>query len=289
MWTLKECHPAVSLVSFALIIGLTMLFQQPLLLLLSLLCSMGCRLVFAAHKKETAKGMLHMGLLFLAVGLLNPVFVHEGLTVLFYLNDKPFTLEALVRGLSAAAMLWAAVEWFGCLSEVLTSDKWIFLFGRFAPAISLILSMTLRLSPRLKRQYEAIRQAQAGIGMDIAQGSFFCRVKSALRVTSILITWALENGVDTADSMQARGYGLHGKTSAQTRRFSLVDGLLLCVMLLLGGIAFWQLEPFSYYPRLGNLDAVPLWGAAAFLLLGILPVLLEFLEEMKWRYLRSKI
>ena len=37
--------------------------------------------------------------------------------------------------------------------------------------------------------------------------------KNLLKIFSAMISWALENAIDTADSMKARGYGLPGRTA----------------------------------------------------------------------------
>ena len=65
-------------------------------------------------------------------------------------------------------MLAAVALWFSCLSAVMTSDKFIYLFGRMIPALSLVLSMTLRFVPRFKRQFQAVAQAQRYMGRDTA-------------------------------------------------------------------------------------------------------------------------
>jgi energy-coupling factor transport system permease protein len=46
---------------------------------------------------------------------------------------NPLTLESIFYGLAAAVMLAAVVLWFGCYNEVMTSDKFIYLFGRVIP------------------------------------------------------------------------------------------------------------------------------------------------------------
>ena len=57
-------------------------------------------------------------------------------------------------------MLGAMLLWFMCLSSVFTSDKFIYLFGKIIPALSLLLSMTLRFVPKFRRQLETTAQAQ---------------------------------------------------------------------------------------------------------------------------------
>ena len=45
------------------------------------------------------------------------------------------------------------------------------------------------------------------------RGSVFARVKNSIRILSAVITWSLENAIDTSDSMKSRGYGLTGRTA----------------------------------------------------------------------------
>ena len=91
----------------------------------------------------------------------------------------------------------------------------MYLFGRVIPALSLVLSMTLRFVPLFRRQLEVVRQAQFCIGRDASCGSVWQRVRRAVTIFSIMVTWALENAIETADSMKSRGYGLRQPDSVQ--------------------------------------------------------------------------
>lgn len=89
----------------------------------------------------------------------------------------------------------------------MTSDKFIYLFGRIIPSLSLILSMTFRFVPKFKEQVQEVSNAQKSMGRDSSEGSVFARVKNSIRILSAVITWSLENAIDTSDSMKSRGYG----------------------------------------------------------------------------------
>ena len=72
-------------------------------------------------------GMLPVCLLAAAA---NPLFSHAGATMLFYLKDgNPVTLESIVYGLASGLMLAGVISWFSVFHEVMTSDKFMFLFG----------------------------------------------------------------------------------------------------------------------------------------------------------------
>lgn len=92
--------------------------------------------------------------------------------------------------------------------------------------------MALRFVPRFAAQLKIISNAQKCVGRDISQGNLLTRAKNGLKILSILITWALENAVDTADSMRCRGYGLPGRTAFSNFRLDSRDKASLG---LLGG------------------------------------------------------
>lgn len=80
-------------------------------------------------------------------------------------------------------------------------------------AMSLVLSMTLCFVPKFKAQFESVKEAQAGIGRDTVAGSLWSRLRCALACFSVMITWLLENAIETADSKKGKGYGLKGRTA----------------------------------------------------------------------------
>ena len=126
---------------------------------------------------------------------------------------QSLTLESVIYGFAAGVMMVSVISWFACFNAIITSDKFIYLFGRVAPSMSLILSMTLRFIPRFKAQIKAVSDAQKCVGRDISSGSLIQRARNGITILSIMVTWALENAIEAADSMKSRGYGLQGRTA----------------------------------------------------------------------------
>ena len=151
--------------------------------------------------RRTCRDTVFDILLFLLVAVTNPLFVHSGATPLFFLNGNAVTAEAVLCGIGLAVTLLSAVVWFRCFNIIMTSDKLLFLFGRLSPKIALLLSSALRFVPLFGEQARKIRAAQRTMGL-YASDSLTDRLCSALRVYSALITWALENAVDTGSSMK---------------------------------------------------------------------------------------
>ncbi len=279
--TLRSCHPAVSFAYFTVVIACSMFFMHPVCLALSLVGA-----VLYTARLRGGKGLRRHVVWLLPAALLaaalNPAFVHQGVTILTYLpSGNPLTLESILYGLAAGCMMAAVILWFVCVTDVITSDKVVYLFGRIIPALSLLLSMTLRFVPRFLRRLRTAAQAQRHMGRDTQNGSLLQRVRSALRVFSIVVTWSLESGIITADSMRCRGYGLPGRTSFSLYRFDSRDGAVLawlgfCAVYLLGGGLAGGLR-FQYYPMVLAAPASPLAVSffAVYALLCLTPVLLN--------------
>lgn len=221
----KSVHPVGALAFFVFAFAFCLISSNPFSLGLCVLC--GAIYDLTLQKKKTVsyifKFLLPMTVL---VTVFNGIFSHYGVTVLFVMhNGNNFTLEALVYGFVTGVRLGGMLLWLDCFNEVLTSEKIIFLFGRISPRLALVISMVLRFIPLIRTQSAEISTAQKGIGASDGK-SFFAKVKSASRRLSILVSWTLEKGVDTSDSMRARGYGLRGRTSFNRYNFSLSDAVV---------------------------------------------------------------
>jgi len=230
----------------------------------------------------------------LIIAVTNPIFVHKGETILFFLNDNPVTKEAIIYGLFAAMMLISVFYWFKCLNEVMTSDKFIYLFGRIIPKFALVLSMALKFIPELKRQYKNIDESRKALGIYTSK-SYVDKIKNKLEIFSVLITWSLEKSIGTGDSMKARGYGLKGRTSYSLYKWTEKDTFYLAAVLSFTVavlvLLFNNTAYYSYYPLLTGVS----FSAAACVLYCALFVLTAFSsililkENLKWQYLKSKI
>ncbi len=170
--------------------------------------------------------------LLVLISCFNGLYNHYGVTLLFQMsNGNRFTLEALLYGLVFAVKLCSAILWLDLMAEILPSEKVIFLFGRISPRLALVVSMTLRFLPLIRRQSAQINAAQQGLGANAA-GNWFYRIKAAAHRLSILVSWTLERGIDTADSMRSRGYGLKHRTFYNRFVFSPTDAVITAVSLL---------------------------------------------------------
>ena len=233
--TFSGYHPIINFLYFALVLLFSMFFIHPVSLFISL-CTALIYAVTLNGRKAVHMSLRMLLPMMVIAAVVNPIFNHAGVTILTYLpSGNPLTLESILYGLAAALMLGAVILWFSCYNAVMTSDKFVYLFGRIIPALSLILSMTLRFVPKFKAQLQVVARAQTCIGRDASNGTLLQRTRKGLTILSIMVTWSLENAIETADSMKSRGYGLPGRTAFSIYRFDDRDRAALLWLLFCGG------------------------------------------------------
>lgn len=289
----SQMHPIVNFIFFAFVIGFSMFIMNPACLLISLVCAL-VNALYLNGKKAVRLSVLYLLPTIIIIAIVNPVFNHDGVTMLAYFPwDNPLTLESIIYGIATAVLLSSIVLWFSCFNEVMTSDKFIYLFGRVIPSLSLVLSMALRFVPKFIFQFNVIRNSQKCIGRDISDGKLLQRLKNAAKIISIMISWALENAIETADSMKSRGHGLKGRTAFSIYRFSKRDAAVLSLIMTSGVIliimSVLDVAKFRYFPSVkGNVISAPaiIYYALYFSLM-IMPLAINVWEGIKWKRLRS--
>ena len=292
--TFSSYHPTINFLYFALVLVFTMFFMHPVSLVISLAASLSYAIDLNG-RKAARSSLLYLLPMMLTAALINPAFNHEGMTILTYLpSGNPLTLESILYGAAAAMMLAAVITWFSCYTAVMTSDKFVYLFGRIIPALSLVLSMTLRFVPKFKAQLHVVSGAQRCVGRDVSNGSVLQRLRNAVTILSILVTWALENAIETADSMKSRGYGLPGRTAFSIYRFDDRDKAALAWLGFCGFYIFagWLAGgmDWRYYPSIRGAAITPLTISfqLVYLALCLTPVVVNWREDRKWKKLEKE-
>lgn len=295
MDTFSRCHPIINFLFFGFVIAYSMFIMHPVMLIISFLSALFYA-IYLDGRKTVIFCLKFLLPTMLTAMIVNPAFSHEGITILCYLpSENPLTLESILYGISASVMLGTSLLWFRCYTIIMTSDKFVYLFGKIIPALSLMLSMTLRFVPKFKAQFEVVKDAQYCIGKDISNGSIFSRLKNAVRIFSIMVTWSLENAIETADSMKSRGYGLKGRTAFSIYRFDSRDKNILCCLLFCGiyltcGIFADGLE-WRYFPSVKGVLDEPFTISfyIVYILLCNMPLFINRKEDKIWRSLKSEI
>lgn len=284
-------HPIVSFSYFTIILIFSMLFMHPIFVGISLISSIIYALLINGEK--ALKLNILFGIpMFIFIALANPIFTHRGATLLFYFRGNPITYESIKYGIMSAAMMLSVIMWFSCCNTIITSDKVIYIFGKFIPSIALMISMTLKLIPKLINQTKIIAAAQRTIGFDCTSGNLIARIKGSMRILSILVTWTLEEGVETSDSMRARGYGVKKRTTFSIFIFNRQDFIMLIFIIICFVVCFIGygsgFGKLSFYPKVAkiNFSIKAIFIYTTFLALNTTPIFLEIMEAIKWKSLK---
>lgn len=286
-------HPLVNVTYFLVMMLFTMFYSHPVLLGITAVSSFAY-LCYLGGKTQFKWNLMLIPLMLL-LSLINPLFNRTGNTVLFYLFHKPVTLEAAIYGVFASLMIYDMILLFRIFHIVMTSDKIICIFSKILPIGSLLFTMTLRFVPMYKAQIHKMRTAQKGIGRDFSQGTLLEKAKHGVELISGLLTWALENALETSDSMKGRGFGLGQRTYYANTHMTRLDWQVFGFELLCAVGMFYSaaLRCFhiTYYPVMEwKWSGVrELCGYGLFLLFALIPVLLDGKEEITWIYLKQKI
>ena len=282
-------HPWVNLIYFLLAIGITMFSQSPWFLIATMTVAWTYSIALNGVKQIKMNAAVTIWSV-VVFSIVNALFSHNGATVLFYISGNRITLEAMIYGASISLMFSAMVIWFSCFNVIMTAEKLIYIFGKAAPVLGLTLSMIFRYIPLLKARFQEIRLGQACLGrnMDKEKG-IVAKTRQFGKEISILISWSLESSIEGADSMEARGYGLRGRTSFHLYRFIPRDTMCLLVMLALSTGAFYGIykgkSSAMFYPvyEAPAFDAVTVLSMICFMAMLAVPLLIDMYGEIRWR------
>jgi len=230
----------------------------------------------------------------LALAALNPVINRDGVTVLFFFNNSPVTLEAVLYGALTGFTVSGVILWFDSFSRLMTADKWLFVLSGISSKFALTVSMALRFVPDLSKKLASMRDTQRALGLYTAD-NVIDRLRSELRVFSALITWALENGVTTADSMESRGFGCGRRTYFSRHKPEPFDAVFFIYTLIFAFCSFIGVFSGtfdgSFYPVISVAPAGPRLYISLFfcVMLSFWGVFVIIFEELKWKRLLSRI
>lgn len=283
----RGLHPFILLAYYIASAILIMIYNHPVFLLTTLILLI---LVNISHDKgKTLKQwsipLLVMGMIF---ALMNPLFVSRGTHILFYLGHRQITLEALMYGVYMSLMLMSIIVLFVSFNFVLNGNKFLYVFSKIIPRTAFLLMLTIRFVPLLKGRYDEIAAVQRVRGMTMSEGNLRNRARNGMSMIQTLLTWSLEEAIQTADSMQSRGYGLGKKSSYVLYQMERKDWWTAFIFAILLSVCLFG-SAYGYgkiiiYPELGTLQFYLLdWlSFASLCCLVAYPLIIEGIEHIRW-------
>lgn len=196
--------------------------------------------------------ILIMFLFFFLVSLtVNFIFTNAGTSVIFQISELPIigghkrlSLELILFTLTATCRLIYIIMMFNLISILTNEDRTMAFFSRYLRNFPLLLSFSIRLIPKLKEDYKRLEHIFKLRGFSVINkkenssskkrsGGIFGikkiinpKLMGALLRT--LLMNSLEDSLQFAESMQARGFGDFKKRSVYSKeRLSIIDILIL--------------------------------------------------------------
>lgn len=227
-------------------------------------------IIYTGGIRPYMKSLKTYGMMIAIFGIFNVIFNHQGDTPFLYVNGIPLTVEALTYGIFTGFMAASLLMWFQIFNSVFDSRKITWLTGRYFPVTGLILSMVFCYYDKFRNKIDKIKEVWHSYGTE----EKFGKVKHAGIILSVLLSVMLEDSMDTAMSMKARGYGGTKRTSYLVYHREIRDGILILAALCFFTVSFLTAE---------WVRRAVLAGYAA------IPAVYNIYKEMQWKYYRSKI
>ncbi|MEH7414604.1 energy-coupling factor transporter transmembrane component T [Neobacillus drentensis] len=235
-------HPLVTFVFYAGAVSLLILMLHPLFLISSIAV-----VILINIRHDRLKGLRRWWFFiittFLLMVIMNPLFNERGRHLLVEINEHRVTLEAVVYGGMNAFSIIGIIALFVSYNIIMTPNKLLFIFAKVLPQFAVLLMLTLRFIPLMRRRLEEISVVQKSKGLTVSHGNWRERAKTGMLYVQTLLTFSLEEAIQTADSMKARGYGQGPRSSYEYFKINKTD--IIAILYLLGLFGFIVIERFS--------------------------------------------
>lgn len=289
----EKTHQSVNIVFFIAIFVTTLIFAHPFFVMTSFIAAFLTASYYLSFK-TTIKTLLYILPFGLFSLIIMPIVSQQGTTELFWIGSRVILIESVLLTLSNFLIFTSILMWFMVFNKIMTTDKIQSLFGARMPKLALLVTMTLRFFPRLKSQIAQIHISRKMLLIKGKKLTLKEKMTEGIRTFSTLFSWSLEDGLDTADIMRAKGYDLQDKTQykrQQTTKSTFIYTCILVLMLLLLCIAYFNSS--FYYAYIPVFTFSYSWQTLIMLLmftiLQFFPLILEGIGELAWHFYQSKI
>lgn len=290
----RSFHPFVLLLYYIAVIAGLMINQHPFFLLAAFTTIIIVNLILDKGA-ELNKWKYMILFLSLFVFIFTPIFNQQGTIVLFEIFSRNIYLEAIIQGVMIALTLSSILALFTTFNIVITSNKFLYMFSKLFPKWALILMLALRFMPLFRKRLSDIQDTQEMKGVSMKDGKLREKAQNGMLFIQILLTYSLEEAIQTADSMSARGYGLQKRSKYETYHWKLRDSLILLYIFTLSLLMIiGYLLNESVLILTPALEPLLLQGHSWFYFIGwilliSLPIWTEGKEVIKWSFYQQEI
>lgn len=288
----SRMNPNVIFLYYISLISISMMFNSPLILLSELLIVVSLA-AFTSGMENTIKSVKAVILMMLFIIIINPLINHHGTQVLLSLNGFIITKEATLYGVLMALSLAIILLIFVSYNKIMSNDKFLFLFGRILPHLTLLSMIVMRFVPLFLQRFGEIKQIQKTRGIQVEDGSVKKRSLAIMKLIEILLVDSCYDAFQTADSMASRGFGTTKRSSYNRYRMKRLDWIVLVIiisgMLFLTYSAINHFGTFEIFSNMSNFSNNLIFQILTeIVVVGVcgIPILMEMWEELWWIFLK---
>lgn len=240
----------------ALIVVLTS--TNPVYRALVLLIAVNMLVALGRRDAQSRPLFLAVGVAAILAAVLNAVLSHTGAHVLFTVPDQlpgiggSVTVESVLYGLDVGLGIAAAVLAVAPLSQVLYAHDLIDAFPSALQRTAALVGAAINLVPAVARNAVGISEAQR------MRGSSGARLRDWHAIAAPVVLSALDDSLQLAEAMDARGFGSGPRTRYATARVGLSGAVVIvcavaaAVMVVAarvsGSLADWYPFPVATVP-----------------------------------------
>jgi len=278
----ETLHPTVLILYFVAVVTLCMCALEPVFVGISLTGALatGC---LTRGVRAVMRDMRWQLPVLVVVSLANPLFSGLGATLLAHVGPWDLRLESLAFGVCMGVLLMAALGWLSSAGAVLAPDDLLSVAAKRLPAIALMTTVAARVARQTLARGAAMRRAQQACTA-APSGRAHVPVAAAQTATA-LMGWALEDSLDQAASLRARGWVAGAqRTSFCRRAFGPTDaaaGAVIAVLTAVSAVGAWRAcGAWGFYPVLAQL----MWRRSyvAYAALVSVPLIAELAMWARW-------
>lgn len=281
-YTFKDIHVVTALLLIGLMTFIIFSTDNPLILFSVFIFCVAIFLITGC-KEKLKKGLVYFIPFALVTIIINFFFVDKGSKILFTILGKNFTLEALIYAVIFSSKLLLIIYIFSMIDLLLDNDGAVSYFSRIMPKSTLLLTISFKLFPALKRRITSLREVYSLRGVDFDNNSLKERARSYTPILANLLGTSLEEAFDIGEAAYVRGF-LSGKRSVYQRQKLTKKDISLCLhmLVILLILVFLKLKALDSFDIYYNFRWQELLNYGVLLMsVGILTLILSF--YLNWR------
>jgi len=281
-YNFKDIHVVTALLLIILMTFLVFSTDNPLILFSVFLFSLAIFFMTGSIEK-LRKGLVYFIPFAVISIIINFLFANQGSIILFIAFDKNFTLEALIYALIYSSKLLLIIYNFSMIELLLNNDGAVSYFSSIIPKSTLLLTISFKLFPSLKRKITSLREVYSLRGVDFDGKSVKERVKSYTPILANLLGTSMEEAFDIGEAAYVRGFLFGERSVYQRQKIGRKDiSLGLNMLIILSMLIFLKLKALDRFDIYYNFRWQELFNYGVLSMsISILALILNF--YLNWR------